>query len=146
MNELIEKLKDKNYVRAFGLMSPEEQGLYRKVKSQNCIRFWIDRWTQAEGSSFNPSLTYTIKPDYSPEPEFVDLEIVTNDKWLGVWKKTEAAKYAFLPFQFTPLNCLPGLPNFAGFWCGKPSDQTTYLGNVAERICEVKKVYARFRA
>jgi len=38
MSELINKLKDKKYVRAFGLMAPEEQECYRKVgKVIHCI-------------------------------------------------------------------------------------------------------------
>ena len=75
MNEMIEKLKDKNYVRAFGLMTPEEQECFRKVGKKNCLCFHGAQWGEGMGDlyngndCFNYRFTYAIKPDYQFEPE-----------------------------------------------------------------------------
>ena len=75
MNDLIEKLKQKDYVRAFGLMSKEEQECYEKVAPENCLYYshsnsWKAVW------AFNDHQTFAIKPDYQPEPETEDIEII----------------------------------------------------------------------
>ena len=150
MKELIEKLKDKTYVRAFGLMSPEEQECFKKVKQKNCLIFCTDcSWDETldiEADYVN-IYTYAIKPDYKPEPEFVDLEIERSDGWLGVSKWGDDAM--FLPFEFTHLHCLPSLPNFEGFWHDYDKKMgRRYFCNITEaapKISEGKKVYARFR-
>ena len=156
MKELIEKLKDKTYVRAFGLMSPEEQECFKKVKQKNCLIFCTDcSWDETldiEADYVN-IYTYAIKPDYQPEPEFVDLEVVRHAEgtveqtwWLGVW----ADKRAELPHAFTHLHCLPSLPNFECFWNKIPSpvdsENTFYcLGLVTKMRNAGHKVYARLR-
>ena len=70
MNELIEKLKNKNYVRAFGLMTPEEQECLISVGKINCMWYSMHKWQDASDTSgFFDDFTYAIKPDYQPEPE-----------------------------------------------------------------------------
>jgi len=151
MNEIIEKLKDKNYVRAFGLMTPEEQELFKKVKKQNCIiynlgKHWLD--CQNSKEEFYDIQTYAIKPNYQPEPEYVDWEIVKgNDNFLGIHRRI-ISNDPPIPFSFTHLHCVPSLPNFDQFWWD--SDTGTRFGSVciesvARLRAEGKKVYARFR-
>ena len=144
MNELIEKLKDKNYVRAFGLMTPEEQECYKKAGKKNCVAYGINLWGNTnECKYFDNYLTYAIKPDYQPEEEFVDYEIeMCEGGFLGVHKKFDDNRV--LPHEQTYLFCLPSLPNFEGF-IEKSVDGTLAIENVARYIDEGKKVYARFR-
>jgi hypothetical protein len=81
MKNLIEKLKDKDYVRAFGLMKPEEQKVYRKVGKKNCIFYNSGgNWLEAinYGDNFSRNFTYAIKPDYQPEPEYDDYKLDKN--------------------------------------------------------------------
>jgi len=156
MNEIIEKLKDKNYVRAFGLMTPEEQECFKKVGLNNCIRYAGKKvqdeknfWERApETIHFSLLATYVIKPDYQPEPEYVNLEIVKgNDNFLGIHRRIFSNDPP-IPFSFTHLHCVPSLSNFDQFWWD--SDTGTRFGsvcieNVARLRAEGKKVYARFR-
>jgi len=151
MNELIEKLKDKKKIQAFGLLSKEEQECLKKAGKNNCLVYTIQGdWKKGTAYFVNVS-TYAIKPDYKPEPKFVDLEIYEykdsfDKKWLGVNRDSNCD---FLPYNPTTLHCLPSLPNFEGFWY--ESDDTTppniyvVIGYVAKTISSGKKVYARFR-
>ena len=153
MKELIEKLKDKTYVRAFGLMSPEEQECFKKVKQKNCLIFCTDcSWDETldiEADYVN-IYTYAIKPDYQPEPEFVDLEITkctdsSGVNKLGCWLHDSGLELT----GFMHLHCLPSLPNFEGFWHDYDKKMgRRYFCNITEaapKISEGKKVYARFR-
>jgi len=143
MDNIIEKLKDKDYVRAFGLLSPEEQKCLIKVGKANLIVYSHSLgWCNTIGGDFLRTETYAIKPDYQPEPEYVNLEIEEfadgeNTKWLGVWNTPEAF---FLPHQFTHLHCLPSLLNFQGFFAG---DMRLRLDEVSTHM--EGKPYARFR-
>ena len=163
MNDLIEKLKDKNYVRAFGLMTPEEQKLLRKANTSNCL-FYNPRgnWLTIRcDMDFDQDRTYAIKPDYkpdemkkcpecSPEPEYEDLEIGiyrddSDNEWLAVFRDSNCD---FLPYSHNLLHCLPSLPNFEGF-IRKPTmtiEEKWFLQGVAKQISEGKTVYARFRS
>ena len=103
MNNLIEKLKDKTYVRAFGLMTPLERECLEKVGKRNCYEFTSHRWIVPTGDSFFGWLTYAIKPDYQPESEYVDYEIGVGspDNMLGVYLGKGA-----LPCPFVQCACL----------------------------------------
>ena len=78
MNDLIEKLKDKKYVRAFGLMTPKEREYLREVGKENLLVLYglphengSVYWKENEHNPDNyPALTYAINPDYQPEPEY----------------------------------------------------------------------------
>jgi len=147
MNKLIKKLKDKNYVRAFGLMSPEEQECFRKANNDNAVIMYVStegnkaEWHSGKCKFDCPDYTYAIKPDYRPEPEFVDLEIVQNtdraDKWLGVHGALLAS------YDFVDLHCLPSLPKFVGFHYDK--ETTARLEDVANLMDLKETVYARLR-
>ena len=142
MNKLIEKLKDKTYVRAFGLVTPEEQECYGNVGRENCLVYYESGWSSTPGlHGFSNLYTYAIKPKYQPEPEFVDLEIVQNtdraDKWLGVHGALLAS------YDFVDLHCLPSLPKFVGFHYDK--ETTARLEDVANLMDLKETVYARLR-
>ena len=150
MDEMIEKLKKNK--KAFGLLEPEEQECFKNVRKINCLWYHgsgVNDWGSDSGafSKFDNQTTYAIKPDYKPEPEFVDLEIrVKSDgtwRWLGV--PDCAGNYDWLPHHFTHLHCLPSLPNFELFWYEDTNTIRIDLDEVAHRIHEGKTVYARFR-
>lgn len=154
MNKLTEKLKDKNYVRAFGLMEPEEQECFKKVGKRNCLSYTNIGWSTTKVVAFSDYITYAIKTDYQPEPEYVDLEIVLG-KTLFLGVEFDDCLNLNVPHKFVNLHCLPSLPNFECFWyCtvpkGRFGDQSlreVNFDDVATRIERDKKtVYARLRA
>ena len=152
--EIVEKLKDKTYVRAFGLMSPEEQDIYESAGPQNCLILCQlghnprdYEWCNNEMDFLAGYRTYAIKPDYQPEPEFVDLEIVKELHTFG--KKCLIVLGCICTEEdiFIPLHELPSLPNFEGFYTDKyPMGQLVEYQRISYRInVEKKKVFARFR-
>jgi len=146
--EIIKRLKDKNYVRAFGLMSPEEQACFREVGKGNCLWYSSNSWSgnSMSGNCFSNHMTYAIKPDYQPEPEFQDLEIIQQGNWLGITRPW-AEDYSRFPSDFNNLHCLPSLPGFEFFFYWKETGiREVCFDDVATRIRKDKeKVYARFR-
>ena len=156
--EIIEKLKDKTYVRAFGLMEPEEQDCLKKAGKENCRIYSCDGvWilTQVTGD-WNRSYTYAIKPDYQPDPEFVDYLIEVCDgedgdesdlkSFLGVKHKLD--NNPILPREHTYLYALPSLPNFECFWyddIDRGRELPVAYQDVANRIDKKDTVFARFR-
>ena len=144
MNELIEKLKDKKKIQAFGLLSKEEQECLKKAGKNNCLVYTIQGdWKKGTAYFVNVS-TYAIKPDYKPEPKFVDLEIYEykdsfDKKWLGVNRDSNCD---FLPYNPTTLHCLPSLPGFAGFYLKDSKEVQVDFGWVARYF---PNVIARFR-
>lgn len=132
MNTIIENLKDKTYVRAFGLMTSEEQEYIKKAGERNCVCYTLG-WEQAHFTKPYNGNTYAIKPDYRTEPEYRDLEVVDIANLLGVKDKG----------VFSPLYKLSSLPNFEGFKVDENPIPTDY---VARNISKGKTVYARFRS
>ena len=146
MNDMIEKLKDKDYVRAFGLMSPEERECLKKVGKENCLCFHGGQWGDPYRSNacFNYQFTYAIKPDYKPEPEVIDVPIVKNGNWLGCWQDDVRI---YLPHGFTHLHCLPSLPGFHCFWFKEGNyEQNINFSSVSRKAEEGETVYAKFRS
>lgn len=155
MDNLVEKLKDKNYVRAFGLMTPEERETYRNAGKINCLIYsGVLEWSKAvETSVFNEHRTYAIKPDYQPEPEYEDFEVVKQighfnnlacTELLGCEVNIKGQKY------FVKISDLPSLPNFECFWNKIPSpiyseNAFCCLGLVNRMRNSGHTVYARFR-
>jgi len=143
MNELIEKLKDKNYVRAFGLMTPEEQECFMKVGKKNCLFYSLGGWNIGDNEFFVDITTYAINPDYRPAPEFVDYEITNKDIWIG--SKTP-------DLAWCRLYKIPSLSKFHCFWEKNKCDEGYMLNRsfwtirlVSPKMSEGKQVYARFR-
>jgi len=142
MKDLIEKLKKNE--KPFGLLTLEEQECLDKVGKQNCLVYTNSgKWENAAKCSFQSGNTYAIKPDYQPEPEFVDLEIVRHGDFLGAFNDPDV-----LPFNFTHLHCLPSLPKFHSFVYTKVNGVEEWLPtvSVASEIDEGHKVFARFRS
>jgi len=156
MKELIDRLKNKNYVRAFGLMKPEEQDVLESVGWMNRLVYIPKKW-YPDGDKIKERerthLTFCIKPGYQPEPEFVDylIEICEDANcepgtFLGVKEKLDNSP--ILPHDHTYLYCLPSLPNFVHFFAATKNcnDKQIILSeHVAGYIYSGKKVYARFR-
>lgn len=130
--ELVEKLKNKDYVREFGRMSEEERELYKKVGARNCVRYssvlsicgWYDAF------DFCERFSYAIKSDYQPEPEYEDVEIVNTGR-LGIYTPKG---------RWTNLHEIPSMPNFRGFIsCGVKIP----MEEVAGALDQKTKVIAR---
>ena len=144
--EIIKRLKDKKFVRAFGLMLPEEQECFKEVGERNCLFYTnLNQWSGQE-HGFANSVTYAIRPNYQPEPEFQDVEITRQGNWLGITRPW-AEDYSRFPSDFNNLHCLPSLPNFEFFFYWKETGiREIFFDDVATRIRKDKeKVYARFR-
>ena len=139
--EIIKRLKDKNYVRAFGLMSPEEQACFREVGEDNCLYYssGIPDWQIPAG--FANGTTYAIKPDYQPEPEYRD--------WVIIYHSVSGFLGCSMSRGWMNLHELPSLPNFEGFYMPDPvvkdGHEYLFIGTVARNIAKGKTVYARFR-
>ncbi len=134
---LIEKLKDINYVRAYGLMKPEEQEFYNKVGVSNCLTYMGGEWMSA--FSIKHDYTYCIKPSYNPEPEYIDYEI----KLIFFVGKNQNLLGIEINHNKWPLYKIPSMPNFEGFI----REMSVPLGveQVSKAIREEHKVYARIR-
>ena len=142
MNELIEKLKDKNYVRAFGLMKPEEQKCLEEANGKNGVIVLLNSGWEPGNMAFDcPHLTYAIKPDYQPEPEFVDLEIHETEDSRYAELRSLQADYKGYSLDIADL---VSLPDFVGFHY----DEETAVGleDVANLMDKKDTVYARFRS
>ena len=70
--EIIKRLKDKKFVRAFGLMEetlPGSQECFREVGKKNCLFYSLRGWGIADNEYFVNITTYAIRPNYQPEPD-----------------------------------------------------------------------------
>ena len=95
MKELIDRLKNKNYVRAFGLMKPEEQDVLESVGWMNRLVYIPKKW-YPDGDKIKyrerTHLTFCIKPGYQPEPElskslYEELRSISIASYLGNYKE-----------------------------------------------------------
>ena len=134
--DLIEKLKFNKI--AFGLLTPEEQECLLKIGNFNCLMYTEKKWCEA--NAFDADFTYTIKPDYQPDPEYVDLEIKESNYRLVVFIDTRIKE---LISEFTCISLLPSLPNFKCFQ--DEGGGMLMFDDVSTRISEGRKVYARLR-
>jgi hypothetical protein len=141
---LIEKLKDKDYVRAFGLMTLEEQKCFEKTGKENCLYYsGYNGWRLIGGVKFYKEYTYAIKSDYQPEPEFVKIRIYkSNDDFLGIYKENA---YIQLPHNFVHLHCIPSMPNFDHFEREDKNSLKVAFEDISRLISENIIVYAVFR-
>ena len=152
MKKLIEKLKDKTYVRPFGLMAPEEQECLISVGKINCMWYSMHKWQDASDTSgFFDDFTYAIKPGYQPEPEFVDLEIGIYEDEEGISGERLAVSgtsdLKWLSHGYIEIHELPSLPNFERFMYHESFGKLPSVGlaQVATKIYQGHQVYARFR-
>ena len=138
--KMIEQLKHNK--ACFGELSTEEQEVFKKVGSENClVRHQIIWRALPSDAKFYHNFTYRIRSDYQPEPEYIDLEVIENFGWLGV----ESAELPEPSCQFTHIQRLPSLPGFVCFWWEdeKERRETRIIGEVANQRRHEKKVYAR---
>lgn len=138
--ELVEKLKNKDYVREFGRMSEEERELYKKVGARNCVRYGsvhgICGWHNA--FDFYERFSYAIKSDYQPEPEYEDVEI---QNWVAF------GKLGYLDTKlnkFFSLHEIPSMPNFECFINKEDGKVFKNIVDIAYSIRAGWKVVARF--
>jgi len=143
--ELIEKLKHNE--KPFGLLSEEEQECLKKVGYKNCQIFDEEGWKDKKGSKFYSSSTYRIKPDYNPEPEYIEYEIQKKDSWLGIYTGYAIGESVInIPHNFLHLHCIPSMPNFEGFFAKDEKLSTEHFIHVdgVARSIKDHKVFARF--
>jgi hypothetical protein len=116
MDNLIEKLK--NNTTPYALCSKDEQDCFQWVGRDNLLVFWPDKWHDAANDThtMNPHLAYRIKPDYQPQPETVDLLVVSALHTFGKKCLTVLGCICTDEDIFIPLHELPSLPGFRGFW------------------------------
>jgi hypothetical protein len=145
----LEELKDPKKAQAFGIYKQyhsEKADILEKVGKENLLYHDPPEWRQKDRTAFFSFRTYILKPDYQPEPEYVDLEIIKRGGWLGVWRLGNR----FLPKPFTHLYCLPSLPGFQCFWHSNDDKFSQHahvnidvVASLVRQSCH--KVYARFR-
>ena len=150
--ELIEKLKNNEEHRIFADMTSDEKKCLKWVSPENC-EFLTDNncenleWgSQGTESKWYPQGIYRIKPDYQPEPEYEDKEIIKGISHISRCP-LELLGYYYEDDIFIPLHCLPDLPNFAYFfYVENETEQIIEFDCVARWIAEKKQtVFARFR-
>jgi len=114
MSEMIEQLKNNKV--CFGELSAEEKEVFNKVGPENCLLRHHAKWMALRSKAkFYHHFTYKIRSDYQPDQEYVDLEIVENDGWLGA-DSSELPNSPFQANEFVHLHCLLSMPGFVGFW------------------------------
>ena len=75
--ERIEILKDKGGAQAFGLLDPKFRDILEKVGISRCLIFDGNiGWIFTKTDEFYQGLTYILDPNYEPEPEYIEIEIV----------------------------------------------------------------------
>lgn len=139
--DIITKLKDKTQAQPFGLRSKEEQEVQQKAGRENVLFFDGREWTTIGGGpgGFADMHTYILKPDYEPEPEYVDWKIEAVNDLLCV-----AERPIGKAISYKPLYCVPAMPNFVKF-VEDCHGNICSLDCVANLIHGGHKVFARFR-
>ena len=141
MKDIIEKLKQNE--KPFGLLSKEEQELLKKVEFENRLFYSPEKgWVNDRDSYTGNAQTFRIKPDYQPEPEYVDYEISLDStcELLGInWSVSE----------FFPLGEIVSMPDFEGFYIksdySEPEEWVECLQCLISRNIRAKKeIIARF--
>ena len=135
---IIEHLKDKSKARPYGLRSPEEQEIFRKAGKPNVLYYSINgTWELLTNPSWYSDSTYVLNPDYQPEPEFIDIEIVPDGIF---WKLRESMPGCTAN---TSLRTAPIHQKFVQFRTG--DTYTRHTGIATGWANEGDKVVARFR-
>ncbi|MHC4346345.1 MAG: hypothetical protein ACYSUP_16850 [Planctomycetota bacterium] len=115
-SELIAKLKDPKQARPFGLLSDEEQAILERATKRNCLWYTgSNEFCQSLFDGFTVHYTYVLKPDYEPEPDYEDIEIVECRGLLGIWNhhvQGRGRPYPGFPYDFIHLHCVVSLPTF----------------------------------
>ena len=65
---MIDRLKDKEHIKPFKDLSPEEQACLQKANEKSAVVMCVDNeWRTGHWSFDCPNLKYCLKPDYQPE-------------------------------------------------------------------------------
>src|SRR4030042_462632 len=150
MENLIEKLKHNE--KPFGRLSPEEQECRRKVGTENCESYFMQKYAIGWKQTYAFCGEYAIRSqsDYQPKPEkpeYVDIKITREHDttgWLGI---RFAETIPNIKYDFLPLHCIPSLSNFEMFYFLDSDDEESeeFLDSISRLIDSGKKVFARFR-
>ena len=73
---IIKQLKENKI--AFGLMTQEMQDKAREIGVDNFERMWFGGFTWRESDGFDPDYTYRLKPDYTEEPEEIEIDTLAT--------------------------------------------------------------------
>jgi hypothetical protein len=149
----LEELKDPKKAQPFGIYEkyyPEKASLLKRAGKENCLGYltrggkkaeWLTRSVDSD-CNFCRGTTYILKPDYTPELEYVDLEIVEHEGWLGL----HGGFGTVAPYHFTQLHCLQSLPGFEEFWYDdEGSHITPWPHSISKLIRKGYTLYAKFR-
>lgn len=143
---LIEQLKKDDVPALCFLSSEAREFLFKERKRGNVLTLCAcgceAQWVRAD-EELSAHKVYRLKPDYKPEPEYVDLEIGFEGGFCGFYGAC-SDKGILLPFAFTHLHCLPSLPGFVGFFYDD-LNFTARFEEVATKKRDGKNVIARFR-
>lgn len=141
--EIIEKLKRKDLSQPFGLLTNGERVILQQAGGRNCFQF-AGSWSPKQISrGFSHDITYILKPDYEPEPEFEDCSVHPNSANGRLSVSRRAWDYALL------ISDICSEPDFMYFFypygdCG--GQVTTYVpGEATQWVYQKKEVSARFR-
>jgi len=140
--EMIEKLKKNE--KGFGFLEPEEQVFLKSIGNENRLFFSIKGWAPDPSKSTNINNIFRIKPDYQPEPEYEDIEIV---KLEGGYPSVRDMKILGIYYKCGNvwLGDIPAMPDFWDFIDLDAIVQAVDFKYVASRLRLKHKVVARFR-
>ena len=137
---IIEHLKDKSKAQPYGLRTPEEQAVLTTAGKKHALYLrgcTNAKWDKPvnDGSPYYEDCTYILNPDYQPEPEFLDIEVVRVEGEIRLKENCPNSQYTYLWWAQCD-------KDFVGFltdegWIAFDRVATTLYGR--------KKVVARFR-
>ncbi len=137
--EMIEMLKDKSKARPLGLLSKEEQGILTEAGRYNCLYYdWRNTWIEWHENTLYSNNTYILKPDYRPEPEYVEIEVVVVGNGVLMLKRPSPNA------RYQEISNIVGDKDFHEFKDNKTGVCTKNPGSVPAWKREGHKVYARF--
>ena len=148
MNKMIEKLKDKNRAQPFFMRSEEEQAILIEAGPEFCLTTSAGQyptWNNATGPIACWKLEpYILKPDYQPEPEYEDIEIIDTGGILGIQNGGHERRFDTFPYDWIHLHVIPSLPQFHHFCRADNLNGAVPVASIARIFAKKDKVYARF--
>ena len=141
MKELIEKLKDPKQAQAYWMRTIEEQSILFKAGPERTLI--VDcgnkhgRKHYVELSEWREQMII-LKPDYEPEPEYEDIDIVVKGHWLILQHSPQLGMSCCVNTAVTNRNFIGFFATFSNY------ENRMALPDIATRIREGHKVCARF--
>jgi len=138
--ETIAKLKDPAQAQPYWMRSKEEQEVLKSAAPNGLVATWsslFPKWRDntSEASALANNV-YILKPDYKPEPEYVDCPV-----FVGGFNRLT------LTLNGNAMSIVDAIthPNFVGFFIIEGHRECLNIEAVATAIREGHKVVARFR-